>query len=152
MGKKERAGGRRKTPTETNTMVLPLVKTKIVKKFGRKFKRYQSDRKIAVKESWRHPRGIDGRQRRKFRGIGPQPNVGYGSNKKTRHTLPNGFLKFTINNLKDLELLLMHNRKYCAEIALNVSTQKRKAIVERAEQLNIALTNGNARLRSQEEE
>merc|ERR1712149_14254 len=93
MGKKERAGGRRKTPTETNTMVLPLVKTKIVKKFGRKFKRYQSDRKIAVKESWRHPRGIDGRQRRKFRGIGPQPNVGYGSNKKTRHILPNGFLK-----------------------------------------------------------
>ncbi len=30
-------------------MVQPLVKTKITKKFGRKFKRYQSDRKIAVK-------------------------------------------------------------------------------------------------------
>ena len=30
-------------------MVQPLVKKKIVKKFGRKFKRYQSDRKIAVK-------------------------------------------------------------------------------------------------------
>ena len=30
-------------------MVQPLVKAKIVKKFGRKFKRYQSDRKIAVK-------------------------------------------------------------------------------------------------------
>merc|ERR1712188_99131 len=143
----ERAKERKK-----DTMVQPITKAKIVKKFGRKFKRYQSDRKIAVKESWRHPRGIDGRQRRKFRGIGPQPNVGYGSNKKTRHTLPNGFLKFTINNLKDLELLLMHNRKYCAEIAHNVSTQKRKAIVERAEQLNIALTNGNARLRSQEDE
>merc|ERR1712228_641425 len=107
MGASERAKERKK-----DNMVQPLVKAKIVKKFGRKFKRYQSDRKIAVKESWRHPRGIDGRQRRKFRGIGPQPNIGYGSNKRTRHTLPSGFKKFLISNLQDVELLLMHNRTY----------------------------------------
>merc|ERR1711948_51665 len=140
--------GIQSTKTNKHKMVLPLTKTKI----GRKFKRYQHDRKIAVKESWRHPRGIDGRQRRKFKGIGPQPNIGYGSNKKTRHILPSGFLKFVVSNVKDLELLLMHNRKYCAEIAHNISTLKRKAIVERAAQLNIELTNGNARLRSQEDE
>merc|ERR1712199_135028 len=144
--------GRRQPDRKRVTMVQPISKPKIVKKFGRKFKRYQHDRKIAVKESWRHPRGIDGRQRRKFKGIGPQPNIGYGSNKKTRHILPSGFLKFVVSNVKDLELLLMHNRKYCAEIAHNVSTLKRKAIVERATQLNIALTNGTARLKSQEEE
>jgi large subunit ribosomal protein L32e len=43
-------------------------------------------------------------------------------------------------------------RKYAAEVASNVSALKRKAIVERARQLNINVTNGSARLRSQDDE
>jgi len=38
------------------------------------------------------------------------PNIGYGSDKRTRHYLPNGFKKFVVSNVKDLELLMMHNR------------------------------------------
>ncbi|CAL9179547.1 unnamed protein product [Musa hybrid cultivar] len=133
-------------------MAVPLLTKKIVKKRVKKFKRPQSDRKICVKPNWRRPKGIDSRVRRKFKGCTLMPNIGYGSDKKTRHYLPNGFKKLVVYNVAELELLMMHNRTYCAEIAHNVSTKKRKLIVERAAQLDIVVTNRLARLRSQEDE
>ncbi|XP_010494825.1 PREDICTED: 60S ribosomal protein L32-1 [Camelina sativa] len=133
-------------------MAVPLLRKKVVKKRSAKFIRPQSDRRITVKESWRRPKGIDSRVRRKFKGVTLMPNVGYGSDKKTRHYLPNGFKKFVVHNISELELLMMHNRTYCAEIAHNVSTKKRKAIVERASQLDVVVSNRLARLRSQEDE
>ncbi|KAG6735456.1 hypothetical protein POTOM_061937 [Populus tomentosa] len=148
-------------------MAVPLLTKKIVKKRVKKFKRPQSDRKISVKTNWRRPKGIDSRVRRKFKGCTLMPNIGYGSDKKTRHYLPTGFKKFVVHNVKELEVLMMHNRPdyvfmaannfdnsrtYCAEIAHNVSTRKRKEIVERAAQLDVVVTNKLARLRSQEDE
>ena len=90
---------------------------------------------------------------RRFKGVGVnEVKIGYGSNKKTRNILPNGFYKFRVSNVKELEMLLMHNTKYCAEIASNVSARARSAIVERAAQLNVLVSNGNAKLRAEENE
>eukprot|EP00320_Phaeocystis_rex_P022044 CAMPEP_0119062928 /NCGR_PEP_ID=MMETSP1178-20130426/6385_1 /TAXON_ID=33656 /ORGANISM="unid sp, Strain CCMP2000" /LENGTH=133 /DNA_ID=CAMNT_0007044245 /DNA_START=37 /DNA_END=438 /DNA_ORIENTATION=- len=133
-------------------MPTPLPHPKIVKKKTNRFKRHQSDEYVKVKDSWRRPRGIDSRQRRKFKGLTLLVNVGYGSDKRTRHMLPNGFYKFVVHNVKELEVLMMQNRKYAAEIAHNVSVRKRKEIVERANQLNIKVTNATARVRSEENE
>ncbi|KAK6781528.1 hypothetical protein RDI58_019324 [Solanum bulbocastanum] len=135
-----------------STMAVPLLTKKVVKKRVKQFKRPQCDRRITVKPSWRRPKGIDSRVRRKFKGCVLMPNIGYGSDKKTRHYLPNGFKKFVVHNASELEILMMHNRTYCAEIAHNVSTRKRKEIVERAAQLDVVVTNKLARLRSQEDE
>ena len=75
--------------------------------------------------------------------------IGYGSNKKasldlksmsiprilptiqTRHLLPNGLKKFLVNNVREVDLLLMHNKSFAAEIAHNVSSRNRTLILER---------------------
>ena len=38
------------------------------------------------------------------------PNIGYGSNKKTKHMLPSGFRKFLVHNIKELAVLMMSNK------------------------------------------
>lgn len=133
-------------------MPAPLNTLRIVKKRTKKFKRHQSDTEIRVKESWRRPKGIDSRVRRKWRGKVLMPNIGYGSNRKTRHMLPNGFYKFVVNNVDELDALLMQNRSYCAEIAHNVSSRKRIAILDRAAQLDIKVTNAGAKVKVEETE
>jgi len=130
----------------------PLPHKKIIKKRTLKFPRYQSDEQMKVKSSWRRPRGIDSRHRCKAKGLTTTVKIGYGSDKETRHRLPGGWYKFTVSNVKELEVLLMSNRKYAAEVAHNVSSRKRKEIVERAEQLNIKVLNAGARLKAEENE
>ncbi|KAL9716202.1 60S ribosomal protein L32 [Leucoagaricus gongylophorus] len=126
------------------------VKIPIVKKRTNKFKRHQSDRYHGVKEAWRKPKGIDNRVRRRFKGQTPMPKIGYGSNKKTRHLLPNGYKKLTVNNERELDILLMHRDSIVAEIAGNVSSRKRIAIVKKAQSMNIKVINATGRLRSEE--
>ncbi|RMY18751.1 hypothetical protein D0867_05123 [Hortaea werneckii] len=139
----------------------------IVKKRTAQFKRHQSDRFKCVAPSWRKPHGIDNRVRRRFKvvlfrrcwGFGTTrrslkvraltrdvAQIGYGSNKKTRHMMPSGHKAFLVNNTRDLDLLLMHNRTYAAEIAHAVSARKRVEIVARAKQLGVKVTNSKAKI------
>jgi large subunit ribosomal protein L32e len=121
-----------------------------------------------LQPNWRRPKGIDNRVRRKFKGQIAMPKIGYGNAKETRHMLPNGMRKLLVKNarvrmnfcrtilpktvVQDLDLLLMQSKRFCGEIAHAVSAKKRKLIVERAQQLNIPLTNGHARIRTEENE
>merc|ERR1712224_359501 len=67
-------------------------------------------------------------------------------NKKTRYMMPSGHKAFLVNNTKDVELLLMHNRTYAAEIAHGVSSRKRVDIIARAKQLGVKVTNSKAKV------
>merc|ERR1712032_972826 len=137
---------------DSKMAITPASRPKIVKKRTKKFNRHQSDRYDKVKRNWRKPKGIDNRVRRKFKGMYLMPNIGYGSAKETRHMMPSGFKKVLVHNLKELEVLMMQNKTYCAEIARGVSAKNRKALIERAAQLAIRVTTPNARIRSEENE
>merc|ERR1712168_145880 len=103
--------------TETAMAIRPLVKVDVVKKRTKKFIRHQSDRYGKVKSNWRKPKGIDNRVRRRFKGQYKMPNIGYGTWKNCKHVCPDGFKKFLVHNVRELEVLLMQNRTFAAEIA-----------------------------------
>uniref|UniRef100_A0A6G3MIQ0 60S ribosomal protein L32 n=1 Tax=Henneguya salminicola TaxID=69463 RepID=A0A6G3MIQ0_HENSL len=131
-------------------MVMPTIRRKIVKKRTKKFIRFQSDQFMRVKPNWRKPRGIDNRCRRKYRSNRPMPSVGYGSSKTTRYICRDGFKKFLVNNINELDALLMMKGQYAAEIAHTVSAKKRKVLIERANVLGIKIINKNAKLKTEE--
>lgn len=54
--------------------------------------------------------------------------------------LKSGFKKVTVHNAKELEVLLMNNATYVAELAHNLSARKKAQLVTRANELNIRLT------------
>ena len=51
----------------------------------------------------------------------------------------------------DIELLLMNNQKYAAELAHDLSSRKRVEIIKRAAQLGVRVINANARVSKEEE-
>lgn len=118
-----------------------MARIKIIKKKRTTFDRFESDRHIRLLRSWRKPRGIDCRVRRRYRGVLRTPKIGYGSNHKTRHLLSNYKKKFVVNNVQELDLLLTNNDKYCAEIASTIGAAKRIQIIKRAEEMGVKLTN-----------
>ncbi|ELK16776.1 60S ribosomal protein L32 [Pteropus alecto] len=122
------------------------------KTVGKKTKKFIQHWLIKIKCNWQKPTCIDSSVHRRFKGQILMPNIGYGNNKKTKHMLPSGFQKFLVHNVKELEVPLAWNKSYCAETAHNGSSKNRKAIVGKAAQPAIGVTNPNARQRSKENE
>ena len=103
------------------------------------FVRDESWRYGRVKKSWRRARGIDGRVRRKEKGVIKSPNVGYRTPKKVRGLHPTGFEEVLVYNLKDLQYL--NPKKHIAVIASTVGKFKKNQMIIEADDLNILVSN-----------
>mmetsp|Transcript_50941 Transcript_50941/g.103567 ORF Transcript_50941/g.103567 Transcript_50941/m.103567 type:complete len:132 (+) Transcript_50941:222-617(+) len=113
----------------------------IIKKKTKKFIRHHSDRYKRLKKNWRKPKGIDSCVRRKFKGKTLMPNIGFGSNKKTRNLTPHGLYKIKIQNCEELQMVLMANKKFEVEIDKRVGYLKKKAILKKALSLDLKISN-----------
>lgn len=60
--------------------------------------------------------------------------------------MPSGHKAFLVHNPNDVDLLLMHNRTYAAEIAHAVSSRKRVEILSKAKSLGVKVTNPKGRV------
>ncbi|MCJ1423498.1 60S ribosomal protein L32 [Sticta canariensis] len=60
--------------------------------------------------------------------------------------MPSGHKAFLVHNSSDVDLLLMHNKTFAAEISHAVSSRKRVEIVDKAKKLGVKVTNAKARV------
>ncbi|MFP3256527.1 MAG: 50S ribosomal protein L32e [Candidatus Nanopusillus acidilobi] len=115
---------------------------KIIKRKKPDYLRFQWWKVIKLrnrKESWRRPRGIHNKIRRKLKSRVSMVEVGYGSPREVKGLLLNGKRPVLVHNLEELEKI--DKEKECAIIASNVGKRKREQIINRAKELNIEIFN-----------
>lgn len=110
------------------------------------FKRHHCGKYMRVSPSWRKPRGIDNRVRRKLKGAIQMPGKRFMKDPEIKYLNPNGFREVLVANVNDLEPLKNMNTNYAAVIRHSVGAKKRIAIVEKADEFQIIVMNRNAKI------
>ena len=89
--------------------------------------------------SWRRPRGLDNKIRRKIKGWPPGCSMGYKGPKVARFLHPSGYREVIVYNVEDLSAVDINTQ--AARIAHTVGKRKRALIIAEAKKLNIKILN-----------
>jgi large subunit ribosomal protein L32e len=127
----------KKPITATTAKALQLRES--VKKKKPNFVRQESWRYKRVSESWRRPRGLDNKMRRKIKGWPPTVNVGYRGPKATRGLHPSGYKEVLVYNTEELKKI--DPKTQAARIAHTVGKRKRAKILVEARKKKITILN-----------
>jgi large subunit ribosomal protein L32e len=75
------------------------------RKPGHKFIRQDRFRFNKLEAKWRRPRGLHSKMRRSLKNEGLIPKTGYGTPKRIRHKLRNGFMPKLVHNMNELQMI-----------------------------------------------
>jgi large subunit ribosomal protein L32e len=103
------------------------------------FKRQESWRYKRVEKSWRKPRGLDSKMRKKVKGWPKSVNVGYRGPKKLRGLHPSGYAEVLIRTVDDVNKV--DPKTQAIRIAHTVGAKKRIEISARATERGIHILN-----------
>ncbi len=103
------------------------------------FLRSESWRYSKMSESWRRPRGLDHKMRRKIKGWPPMVSTGYRGPKIARGLHPSGLREVMVHNVD--ELASIDPSVQAARIAGTVGKKKRALILAEAKQKKIRVFN-----------
>ncbi|MDD3873794.1 MAG: 50S ribosomal protein L32e [Methanosarcina sp.] len=103
------------------------------------FKRAACHKFKRLDSNWRRPRGLQGKQRKKYVSKGALAQAGYGSPVAVKGLHPSGYSDVLISSAAELELV---DASYEAiRIASTVGARKRAIILIKAEELGIKVLN-----------
>ena len=103
------------------------------------FVRAESWRYDRFSESWRRPRGLDNKIRRKIKGWPPGPSTGYCGPKAACGLHPSGYEDVIVHNVA--ELVSVNPDTQAVRIAHTVGKRKRVLVIAEAKKLNLTILN-----------
>mgnify|MGYP000409111473 CR=1 FL=1 len=121
---------------------LPRKALKVRKRAKQKkpeFLRSESWRYSKLSESWRRPRGLDHKMRRKIKGWPPMVSTGYKGPKIARGLHPSGYREVLVHNTN--EVIAVDPKTQAARIAHTVGRKKRAQIIAEARAKKVVVLN-----------